>query len=153
MKVMFDNCAFDHLCELVDDIFLFFEKTQGKIEYYTTAIQIEEIAQTGDDKKDIRIFKTLCLAKMRPIIVNTPFVFDETPFGLLEFSDEESETYDYIKGNSKKHIHDAIIGDVSSLHDFVLITDDTRLTEKSSNMKVTTMSSFDFHKYVSNNIL
>lgn len=153
MKIMFDNCAFDHLCDIVEDVFLFLEKTQGKIEYYITAIQVEEIAQTGDNKKDIRIFKTLCLAKMRPIIVNTPLVFDETPFGFFELAEEDSEKYDYIKGNSKKHIHDAIIGDVASTHDFILITDDERLREKCLNVNIKTMYTAQFYEYVSNNVL
>lgn len=127
---MFDNCAFDHLLEYTSDFVDFFNKTSKENRYYTTSVQIEEIAQIEDDKKEIRIIKTLCLTAMRPLIINTDFVFDECRFGFFEFADDEDTAFENIKGNSSKMIHDAMIGAAAKRAACIVVTDDKKLTKR-----------------------
>lgn len=149
MNYMLDNCVLDHLNYYTDDLVDFFEKTSKNNKYYTTSIQIEEVAQTGDDKKEIRIKKTFDLVAMRPIILNTEFVFDESRFGSFEFGDEENSTYEKIKGLSQKRIHDAMIGSAAKINCCTVVTDDKKLTERLIKENIPVLSTIDFYNKVS----
>ena len=148
MNFMFDNCAFDHLLEYTSDFVDFFERTSKENRYYTTSIQIEEIAQIGDDKKEIRIIKTLCLAAMRPLIVNTDFVFDDCRFGFFEFAPDEDTVFENIKGSSSKMTHDAMIGAAAKRAGCIVITDDAKLTKRLASENIPAMSTYEFYSKV-----
>ena len=54
-KIMFDSNAFSSLLNSNLDWTNFFPKCEGKYEFYVTALQIEELSEIPDSKKETRI--------------------------------------------------------------------------------------------------
>ena len=53
-KIMFDSNAFSSLLNSNLDWTDFFPKCEGKYEFYVTALQIEELSEITNDKKETR---------------------------------------------------------------------------------------------------
>ena len=68
-KIMFDSNAFSSLLNSDLDWTNFFSMCEGKYEFYATAIQIEELTEIPDSKKELRIRHMLCLCQMRAKMV------------------------------------------------------------------------------------
>lgn len=50
-KIMFDSNSFDRMNEDINKL----KKAKDKLEYYITGIQVRELAEISDERKQIRI--------------------------------------------------------------------------------------------------
>ena len=70
-----------------------FAKNPTKFEFYVSSIQVEELAQIGDNKKERRIQHMLCLCQMRAKLVDTLAVLGYARLGHCMIGDEAESTY------------------------------------------------------------
>lgn len=123
-KVMFDTNAFDMACKESRYI----ADCLDHITIYVTSIQVEELSNIPDDRKEIRLNNFLTLCDLRPCLIPTIFTFDRIDFA--HFSFETEPIYDYLVKEDKSNINDALIGATAYHEKCVLITDDKELTKR-----------------------
>ena len=92
-NIMFDGNAFSSLITKGISTMGFFDKCAEKYNFYITAIQVEELANMPDKKKNSRVTHLLCLCKMRARLVNTRAVLGKTRYGCCYYSDGKDPTY------------------------------------------------------------
>ena len=145
-RIMFDANAFSYLIEQ-NKLNLLGEATD-KYEYYITEIQVRELAEIPDNKKDSRIAHALCLCKMRAKFVNVRGVYGVTHYGCCSYSNENDNIYKNLLNKSRSNIDDALIGDAAKRENCTLITDDTRFINKLNANGVSTMKFSDFLNHI-----
>ena len=141
-RIMFDANAFSYL--LKQNKFNLLEKSTDKYEYYITEIQVRELAEIPDHKRDWRIAHALCLCKMRAKLVNVRGVYGITHYGCCSYSNETENTYKKLLNQNRSNIDDALIGDAAKRENCTLITDDTRFINKLNANGICTMKFSDF---------
>lgn len=143
-KVMFDCNTFSKLLQL-SDWQEFLAKARAKYELCVASIQVEELAQIPDSKKETRIQHIFCLCEMKATIVPTAVVLGYGRLGFCAFADENDTTYEELLNESKNNIHDAMIGDAAKREGCLLITNDDRFAKKLRRNGIETMSFEEFN--------
>lgn len=151
IKIMFDSNAFSRLIDSHLDQCDFFAKCTGKYEFYVSFIQVEELAQIGDHKKERRIQHMLCLCLMRAKLVDTLAVLGYSRVGLCVVGDETEPTYHRLLTATQGNVKDAMIGEVAQREGCVLITDDIRFANKLKAESIPTMTFQEFSDSVLEN--
>jgi len=148
---MFDSNAFSTLLNSNIEWTKLFDKCKGKYEFYVTAIQIEELTEIPDDKKELRIKHMLCLCKMRAQMVPNIGVLGYGRFGFSIFADEKDTTYKDLLFENRSNIRDAMIGEAAKREGCILITDDTRFIKKLNQVGISNMSFEEFKNSIEEN--
>lgn len=148
-KIMFDSNAFSSLLNSDLDWTNFYSKCEGKYEFYVTAIQIEELAEIPDSKKELRIRHILCLCQMRAKMVPNILVMGYGRLGMSVFADENDTTYEDLLFESGSNIKDAMIGDAAKREGCILVTDDSKFILKLNKAGIPTMTFEKFKNSVS----
>ncbi len=139
MKVMFDSNAFDKLMGLSQEID--FEQRETDYEYYITPIQVEELANIPDEKKEIRVRNFLQLSSMRAILIPVPAIIGYARCGCATVvSEEESDILDQLGNGSTRHIKDDLIGTVAKEQGCTVITNDKKFIKRLNNNEISTMT-------------
>ncbi len=149
-KVMFDSNTFTHFIEAQLDQDSFFEKSREKYEYYVSAVQAEELAKIGDDKKEKRIKHILCLCQMRAKLVHPLAVLGYARLGFCVLADEYDNTYESLLNENRSNVADAMIGEVAKREGCILITDDKRFIKKLHTNEIQSMTLQEFLDSVNN---
>ena len=144
IKIMFDSNAFSRLIDSHLDQQDFFTKCTEKYEFFVSSIQVEELAQIGDNKKERRIQHALCLCQMRAKLVNASAVLGYARLGLCVVCGEGESVYHRLLTATKGNVKDAMIGEVAQREGCVLITDDTRFASKLTAEAIPTMTFQEF---------
>lgn len=147
-KIMFDSNAFSSLLNSDMDWTNFFSKCEGKYEFYVTAVQIEELTEIPDSKKESRIRHMLCLCKMRAKMVPNILVLGYGRLGLSVLADENDTTYEDLLFESRKNVKDAMIGEAAKREGCTLVTDDTKFISKLHKVGIPTMTFDEFRRNV-----
>ena len=148
-KIMFDSNAFSSLLNSDLDWTNFFSKCEGKYEFYATAIQIEELTEIPDSKKELRIRHMLCLCQMRAKMVPNILVLGYGRLGFSILADEKDTTYEDLLFESRRNIKDAMIGEAAKREDCILVTDDAKFILKLNKAGIPTMTFEAFKNSVS----
>ena len=143
-KIMFDSNAFSRLIDSHLYQRYFFAKCTEKYEFYVSSIQVEELAQIGDNKKERRIQHMLCLCQMRAKLVDTLAVLGYARVGLCVVGGDADSTYHRLLTATKGNVKDAMIGEVAQREGCILITDDTRFASKLKAESIPTMTFQEF---------
>lgn len=127
---MFDSNVFDRLPEIIHQIK---KSTETQYEYYITTIQVEELCEIPDSKKDIRARNILMLADLRAKLVPISlFILNgRARLGYARFGD--GIVYNKILKNNNGNIDDAVIADTAVYEGCTLITEDKELHSRMTN--------------------
>ena len=147
-KIMFDSNAFSSFINSELDWTSFFCQCEGKYEFYVTAIQIEELTEIHDSKKESRIRHMLCLCQMRAKMVPNIFVVGYSRLGLSILADENDTTYEDLLFESRSNVKDAMIGEAAKREGCILVTNDTKFICKLHNVGIPTMTFEEFAKNI-----
>ena len=139
-KIMFDSDSFDRMNEDINKL----KKAKDKLEYYITGIQVRELAEISDERKQIRIRNIMNLCDINAKLVATPFTFDYIDFGHLSF--QSSSIYTELLNSNKSNKKDALIGATAAMEGCVLVTEDVRLQKKMKNRDLEVISYNEFVK-------
>ena len=143
-KIMFDSNAFSSMLNSDLDWITFFHKCEGKYEFYVTALQIEELTEIPDSKKELRIQHMLCLCQMRAQMVPNILVLDYGRLGFSVFADETDTTYEDLLFESRSNVKDAMIGEAAKREGCILVTDDSKFILKLNKVGIPTMTFDEF---------
>ena len=143
-KIMFDSNAFSSLLSSHIDWTNFFSKCEDKYEFYVTALQIEELSEIPDSKKETRIQHMLCLCQMRAKMVPNILVLGYGRLGLSIFADENDTTYENLLFESRSNVKDAMIGEAAKREGCTLVTDDTKFISKLHKAGISTITFDEF---------
>ena len=143
-KIMFDSNAFSSLLNSNIDWTSFFSKCEDKYEFYVTALQIEELSEIPDSKKETRIQHMLCLCQMRSKMVPNMLVLGYGRLGLSVFADENDTTYESLLFESRSNVKDAMIGEAAKREGCTLVTDDTKFISKLHKVGIPTITFDEF---------
>lgn len=146
-KVMFDTNAFSALMNSNIDWTSFFSNCTD-YEFYVTAIQVEELAEISDEKKELRISHLLCLCEMRAKMVPTLMVLGYGRLGFAVLGDENDITYENLLNESRNNVHDAMIGEAAKREGCILVTNDIRFAKKLGANGIQTMTFDEFKNTV-----
>lgn len=147
-KIMFDSNAFSSLLESDLDWTSFFHKCDGKYEFYVTALQIEELMEIPESKKELRIQHMLCLCQMRAKMVPNILVLDYSRLGFSVLADEKDTTYEDLLFETGSNVKDAMIGEAAKREGCTLVTDDAKFISKLNKVGIPTMTFDEFFKKV-----
>ena len=143
-KIMFDSNAFSSILNSNIDWTNFFSMCEGKYEFYVTALQIEELSEIPDSKKETRIQHMLCLCQMRAKMVPNILVLGYSRFGFSIFADENDTTYGDLLFESGSNVIDAMIGEAAKREGCTLVTDDTKFISKLHKVGIPTITFDEF---------
>ena len=144
-NIMFDGNAFSNIITKGINTTNFFDKCAEKYNFYVTAIQVEELANMPDEKKNLRVAHLLCLCKMRARLVNTRAIWGKTRYGCCCYSDGKDPTYKRLLNENNSNINDALIGDTAKKENCILVTDDKRFITKLKSCDIQTMTFDEFY--------
>ena len=147
-KIMFDSNAFSSLLSSHIDWTNYFSQCEDKYEFYVTALQIEELSEIPDSKKETRIQHMLCLCKMRAKMVPNILVLGYGRLGLSVFADENDTTYEDLLFKNQSNVKDAMIGEAAKREGCTLVTDDTRFISKLHKVGIPTMTFEEFARNI-----
>lgn len=149
-KIMFDSNAFSSLLNSDLDWANFFSKCEGKYEFYVTAIQVEELTNIPDSKKELRIQHMLCMCQMRAKMVPNIAVLGYGRFVFSIFADESDTTYEELLFDNGSNIKDAIIGEAAKREGCTLVTNDIDFIHKLNKVSIPTITFDEFKNNVQN---
>jgi rRNA-processing protein FCF1 len=139
-RIMFDSNSFDKM------------RTSGelgriaaseKFEYYITSVQIEEIGNMPDKKKEERKDNLLALCSLRAHLVPIPAIVGYARSGLcLPVGDDDvlSDLLTVTRSNTR----DAMIGSAAKRERCTVVTDDVRYSKKLKQNGIPTMTYQEF---------
>lgn len=142
-KIMFDSNAFDRM----NNDILRIKNSVHICDYYVTSVQVRELCEINDSKKEKRTSNIMNLCEIRAKLVCTPFTFDYIDFGHLNF--EGSQIYPKLLKQNKSNVKDALIGATAAEEGCILVTEDVELRNKmlNANQKVLSYDEF-IEKYI-----
>mgnify|MGYP000925810503 CR=1 FL=1 len=128
-KIMFDSNVFDKLPNIINKIK---DSSEKQYEYYITTIQVEELCEIPDSKKNIRVNNILMLADLRAKLVPiSVFILNgRARLGYARLGN--GEIYKKILNENKSNIDDAIIADTCVFEGCTLVTEDKDLYSRMS---------------------
>lgn len=145
---MFDSNAFSSLLNSGLDWTSFFAKAESNYEFYVTAIQIEELSQIPDSKKELRIQHMLCLCQMRAKMVPNILALDHGRLGFSALANESGSTYEELLFESRRNVKDAMIGEAAKREGCILVTDDSNFISKLKAANIQTITFNEFKRSV-----
>ena len=166
-QFMFDTCAFNHVIE--QDIDLEVVKPKGN--FFVTHVQRDEIKNCKNEQKQTQLLELFVLlhngstpteslvlgvsslgeAKLsNNTVPTTSAVWGVSKWGEAQWTDSKTSFYEAIKSDldqikrKPNNIQDALIGETALKNKFILVTDDTILSEvmKKYGCQVKTLSEF-----------
>jgi rRNA-processing protein FCF1 len=140
-KIMFDSNVFDKLPQIISKIK---ESAENQYEYYITTIQVEELCEIPDEKKEKRVTNILMLADLRAKLVPiSVFVLNgRARIGYARLGN--GEVYHKILKENKSNSDDAIIADTAVFEGCTLITEDKELYSRMKRNSYSVMYLSDF---------
>ncbi|TLG79739.1 PIN domain-containing protein [Vagococcus zengguangii] len=139
MKIMFDSNIFDRLDEIDSQL----KGSEEEFDYYITSIQVQELSEIPDTKKEVRTMNLLRLAKLRAKLISTSVaVYGYSRYNMARMGD--GIVYNQMLNDSKNNIKDAIIADTAVNEMCTLVTEDDELYKKMTrhNYSVLKMEEF-----------
>jgi len=151
-RIMFDTNIYDNIVDQIHEI----NKTTDRIDYYITAIQIEEICKIPDSKENIEETRTrnfLRLVILRAKIVPTSiFILGYSRFDYACWSTPEAvQIYNKFVNPSGNNIKDAIIATTAVCEGCILVTEDKLLYNKMKVNNYEVMNLNEFKKFININ--
>ena len=132
-KIMFDTNVFDEILEGNLDLKLIKDSIKVDYEYFITHIQIEELSNIPDSKKEKRRILAIFLNDIRPRLIPTEStVLGHSRFGLAKLGN--ADFYKLILNQNKDNVKDALIGETAIKQEITLITEDEELKSKVENL-------------------
>jgi len=140
-KIMFDTNVFDKLPKIIEKIK---KSAEVQYEYYITTIQIEELCEIPDTKKDIRVKNILMLAELRAKLVPISLLIlnGRARLGYVRLG--SGEVYRKIVKSNGSNTDDAVIADTAVSEGCTLITEDKALYTRMKNNGYDVMYLDDF---------
>ncbi len=138
-KIMFDSNIYDILSQYIDVI----KKSTNQFEYYVSSIQIDELCDIPDEKKEVRKRNMLMLVDLYAKLIPTAcFALEYVRLGYAELG--PGNILNNIINEKKSNEKDAIIADTAVKNGCILVTQDIRLYNKmkSFNYPVQNMEEF-----------
>ena len=139
-KIMFDTHIFDKLPNVIEKVK---KSIDIKYEVYVTSLQVEELCNIPDLKKEKRCCCMIMLADLRAKLVPTSvFLLGKGRLGYARLG--VGEVYNKILNKSRNNINDALIADTAVFEKCILITDDKKLYQKMMNHSYPVMNFLTF---------
>ena len=143
-KIMFDSNAFSSLINSEINWPSFFAKHESKYEFYVTAVQVEELSEIPDDKKELRIQHMLCLCAMKAKLIPNILILGYGRLGFSVFADAKDTTYAELLFENRSNVKDAMIGEAAKREGCVLVSDDGKFIKKLNKVGIPTMTFAEF---------
>ena len=138
---MFDTHVFDKLPKVIEKVK---EKININFELYVTSLQVEEISNIPDSKKEKRCRNMIMLTDLRAKLVPTSvFILGKSRLNYGRLG--TGEVYKKILNISRNNVNDAVIADTSVFEECILVTDDKELFNK---MKKNGYQVLDFETFM-----
>ena len=141
MRIMFDTNAFDKMISAKTDLDRIAKSS--KHEYFITSIQIEELANIPDNKREQRIRNLLALCTIRAKLIYVPAVMGYARVGFCVCA-EDNDLYTELLNETKRNAPDAIIGSTAHRENCTVITDDARFIKRLAKLSIPTMKYQEF---------
>lgn len=140
-RIMFDSNIFDRLPQIIEKIK---NSAETQYEYYITTIQVEELCEIPDHKKEIRVRNILSLAELRAKLVPiSVFILNgRARLGYARLG--SGQVYYKILNNNKSNTDDAVIADTAVTEGCTLITEDKDLYSRMAKHGYNVMYLSDF---------
>ena len=131
--VMFDTNSFDKILTGEIPLDLIKRSINKGYRYFVTHIQIDELSNTPDTKKDKRAQLILFLSAVAPsLIPSESFVLGYSRLGFAKLG--TAGYYEKLLNENKTNIKDAIIGETAIKNNFILITEDKNFIKKMESL-------------------
>ncbi|MGE5579250.1 MAG: PIN domain-containing protein [Bacillota bacterium] len=140
-RIMFDSNVFDQLPAIIETI----KPAIGQMyELCVTTVQVEELCETPDPKKEKRAVNMLMLADLRPRLVplSVCVLGSRARLGYARFGD--GEVYEQILNASRSNTDDALIADTAVTEGCTLVTEDRDLYSRMQKNGYAVMSLSEF---------
>ena len=143
-RIMFDSNSFDKMHTSGELVKI---AASERYEYYITSIQIEEIGNMPDEKKEKRKENLLALCCLRAHLVPIPAVVDYARVGLcLPVGDDD--VFSDLLTETGSNTRDAMIGSAAKREGCTVVTDDLRYSKKLKQNGIPTMTYQEFIRVV-----
>lgn len=137
MRIMFDTNAFDKMQSSSEDIERIVANDEN--EYFITSIQIEEINNIPDARKEQRAKNLLVLCKIGAQLVYVPAVLGHARLGWCVISSEDDIYNDLLKP-TRSNVNDAMIGSAAKREQCTIVTDDIDFAKRLQKHNISTMT-------------
>ncbi len=137
MRIMFDTNAFDRIQSSAEDLERIVANDEN--EYFITSIQIEEISNIPDARKEQRAKNLLVLCKIRAQLVYVPAVLGHARLGWCVISSEDDIYNDLLK-STRSNVNDAMIGSTAKREQCTIVTDDVDFANRLRKHNVLTLT-------------
>lgn len=141
MRIIFDSNAFDKMHSSENTLNKI--STSDKHEYYITSVQIEEIGNMRDEKREQRIRNLLALCRIRAHLLYTPAIVGHARAGFCVVTNEDDIYKDLLKATGN-NIPDAMIGSTAYREGCTVVTDDKRFSNRLKAHSISAMTFDDF---------
>ena len=138
---MFDTNAFDKMYTTDDDLDRIV--ASNKYEYYITSIQIEEIGNIPDSRKEQRKQNLMTLCKIGAQLLFVPAVVGHARLDCCVVADENDVYSDLLKV-THSNVNDAMIGSTAKRENCIVVTDDKDFSKRLKKHSVPTMTYNEF---------
>jgi len=133
MGIIFDTNSFDKILTGEIPLDLIKRSINKGYRYFVTHIQIDELSNTPDTKKDKRAQLILFLSAVAPsLIPSESFVLGYSRLGFAKLG--TAGYYEKLLNENKTNIKDAIIGETAIKNNFILITEDKNFIKKMESL-------------------
>lgn len=150
-KIMFDTNAFDKILDGTISIDLIKKSLSLCYEYHITPIQVEELSNIPDSKKDKRAIILLFLSDIAPRLIPTESaVYDVSRFNFAKMGD--GILYEKLLNKSRNNIKDALIGETAIKNDIILITEDDDFKSKIKKLGGTALKVNEFKDMINDEL-
>ena len=137
MRIMFDTNAFDKINASSEDLSRIV--ASNKYEFFITSIQVEEISNIPDSRKEQRTSNLLTLCKIRAHLLFVPAVVGHARLGFCVVSGSDDLYFDLLK-QTHSNVNDAMIGSTAKRENCTVVTDDIDFSKRLRNHAVSTMT-------------
>ena len=137
-KIMFDTNEFDKVLDSNIDP----DQITDKYEVYVTLIQMEEIRNIPESKKEKREKLLNTISKLKAISIPTPFTWDYFNFASFSFSIEPA--YWKVLKQTKANRNDALIAATAIHEECVLVTEDKEILRDMKKLNKPAYTFIDF---------
>lgn len=138
-KIMFDSMIIDKLPSYIEKL----KKSVPEYQYYVTSIQVDEISQIPDTKKNIRRQLMLMLVDLRAILVPLSiFLLGKAHLGYARLGN--GKVFHEILNENRSNESDAAIADTAVTEGCTLVTEDRDLYQRMKKHNYDVMCWEDF---------
>ena len=142
-NIMFDTNSFDKILSGEIPLDLIKKSISLGYRYFITHIQIDELSDIPDSKKEKRTKLLLFLSTVAPSLIPTEsFVLGFSRLGYAKLG--TAGYYEKLLNQNKTNIKDAILGETAIKNNFIFITDDKDLLRKVNVLRGIALPPLDF---------